>query len=867
MKKSYLFGILLLFYFQQSNARHITGGEMSYVLLTQNGNNYTYAVTLKLFRDCYSNGPQLDAAASIGIFENNGTNNLVWSDYIIRGEYQVLQINHPDPCINNPPLVCYEIGYYQFNVTLPASPTGYVITYQTCCRITGINNLLGSGSTGATYTAIIPGTNPVSSGPHNSSAVFTGSDTVIVCGNNYFEYDFGAHDPDGDSLSYTFCNAYVGSNPGANPPPPPPPPYYSVNYAPDFSESSPLGNKVRIKAQSGFISGIAPAAGIYVVTVCVNEFREGQLIAFQRKDLQIKVGDCNAIQATLNEEYPVCDSYTTSFLNQTPTGVLKYFWDFGVPDRSDDTSALSNPAFTYPDTGIYILRLFVNRGLPCADSTSALVKVYPGFFPAFNYKSLCVNKPTFFTDSSRTRYGTIDSWSWDFGQGFISTDSSSARNPVYTYNQQGNFFVTLNVTNSKGCIATITKPLDITDKAQLDLAFKDTVICKGDILKLHAIGNGIYKWTPDNNITGGNTAEPEVNPAVSSKYYVTLDDNGCINTDTVQVRVVDFVSLQAFRDTTVCLTDTIRLNANTNGLKFLWGPSATLLETDVKSPRAIPSSGITTYSITASIGGCSATDDLRVNAIPYPVADAGPDMVLCFNTSGQLDAHITGKQFTWKPLSGLSNPDVLDPFVTPGTGTAYVLTVTDDLGCPKLSTDTVLVRVQPKMAVSSDGDTSVVVDQPLQLHAEGGISYLWTPSTGLNKSNISSPIGIYDGSFEKIKYKIYIQDQYECLDSTYVTVNIFKSGPKIFVPSAFTPNGDGKNDRFTFVPAGLLKVEYFKVFNRWGKLVYSSTSASPGWDGRIAGEEQGSGVYVWIARGVDFKGQLVEDKGTVTLIR
>ncbi|HEY0356431.1 MAG TPA: hypothetical protein VGC29_09515, partial [Flavisolibacter sp.] len=203
-------------------ANHITGGEMYYVLKSQSGNNYTYFVTLKLYRDC--NAPpgsaELEPFAAIAIF-NNATNGLVVNNNVPKARQDTLQIGSPNPCIINPPVVCYQVAYYEFEVTLQGNAAGYTIAFQRCCRIAGINNLLGSNNAGATYTAQIPGTNVAAGAPANSSAHFTGADTVIVCANDAFTYDFGADDPDNtDSLSYFFCEAFTSIQNPPNPNPP-----------------------------------------------------------------------------------------------------------------------------------------------------------------------------------------------------------------------------------------------------------------------------------------------------------------------------------------------------------------------------------------------------------------------------------------------------------------------------------------------------------------------------------------------------------------------------------------------------------------------------------------------------------------------
>jgi gliding motility-associated-like protein len=94
-----------------------------------------------------------------------------------------------------------------------------------------------------------------------------------------------------------------------------------------------------------------------------------------------------------------------------------------------------------------------------------------------------------------------------------------------------------------------------------------------------------------------------------------------------------------------------------------------------------------------------------------------------------------------------------------------------------------------------------------------------------------------------------------------------RKGPAIYVPTAFTPNGDGKNDRFTPQPVGIKSYNYFRVFNRWGQIIFSSKQLHHGWDGTINGATQPAGTYVWMIEGVTTDNKLISKKGTVTLIR
>jgi gliding motility-associated-like protein len=93
------------------------------------------------------------------------------------------------------------------------------------------------------------------------------------------------------------------------------------------------------------------------------------------------------------------------------------------------------------------------------------------------------------------------------------------------------------------------------------------------------------------------------------------------------------------------------------------------------------------------------------------------------------------------------------------------------------------------------------------------------------------------------------------------------AGPELYVPNAFTPNGDGRNDLFFPFPVGVKSLEYFQVYNRWGQLLFSTRALGEGWDGRNAGQDQPAGVYIWQLKAVMEGDVEVKRQGTVVLIR
>lgn len=871
MKK--LLVILFFFFTAPSFARHIAGGEIFYEWIGPGATSGTsiYKITLRLFRDCNSGGAQLDPTVNIGIFDKFSSAAVAGSPFTVNLDHiETIQKSGNIPCIINPPVVCYQVGFYYFTVTLPNNQMGYWISFQRCCRVDNISNLAVAVGVGATYVGSIAGSSTIGnmSTNHNSSPEFYVRDTALVCQNRNFTLDFSASDPDGDILTYEFCEAYDGGSEGSpvvlNPPPPP---YNIVPYGNGYSAFSPLGAGVTLNPNTGIISGIAPAAGSYVITVCVNEWRNGSVINTHRKDFILKIADCDFVAAQLPLSAVFCDDFNVSFANQTPTSLIYgWHWDFGITSVLNDTSNVETPSFTYPDTGIYIVKLVVNPGDPCSDSASMQLGLYPGFFPDFASSGICVNKPTVFTDATTTAYGIVNGWRWNFGEIPVNNDTSRLQNPTYTYPSIGLKNVQLIVQSSKGCIDTVYKDVTIIDKPPITLPFRDTLICDIDTLQLSASGSGVFLWSPNYNIISANTASPLVYPKTTTWYKVLLDDNGCVNTDSVRVRVVDRVSLSVRTDTTFCAGDGVQLGAVTNGLQFSWSPTLDISDPTIVNPIANPPV-TTTYQLTARIGKCFTTDDVTVYVVPYPYVDAGADEIICFNTQVQLNGTVAASNFFWKPQGSLNDPKILDPIAHPPFTTNYILTATDTLGCPKPGFDTVLVTVLPKVKAFAGRDTMIVAGQPLQLTASGGENYLWMPPTALNNVTINNPVASLNGSIDSIRYKVYVTNQEGCLDSATILVKVFRTIPKIFVPTGFTPNGDGLNDVLKPIAVGIERIEYFRVYNRWGQLVFSTTINGHGWDGKIKGKEQNTNTYVWMVKAVDYLGKPFFQKGTATLIK
>lgn len=134
---------------------------------------------------------------------------------------------------------------------------------------------------------------------------------------------------------------------------------------------------------------------------------------------------------------------------------------------------------------------------------------------------------------------------------------------------------------------------------------------------------------------------------------------------------------------------------------------------------------------------------------------------------------------------------------------------------------------------------------------------------GLNNSFIKNPVAILGSD---ITYVVTARTADGCEATDDIVIKVFAQAD-LLVPSAFTPNGDGLNDVLKVIPVGIKELKFFNVYNRWGELVFTTKDYMKGWDGNVSGKPQSTFTFVWVAEGIDNKGNRIIRKGVVTLIR
>jgi gliding motility-associated-like protein len=457
-----------------------------------------------------------------------------------------------------------------------------------------------------------------------------------------------------------------------------------------------------------------------------------------------------------------------------------------------------------------------------------------------------------------------------------SIDGGTTWQNSNVFNVPANLYTIL-IRDANGC--TTPQTINVTQPAVLSASPAVTnASCDGGndgtITVTAAGGNASYEYSLDNaNWQSGNVFNVAPNP-----YTVYVRDNlGCTTSFTTTVGLNNNLTFTPQADPTICESKSTQLELVSNATQYAWSPGTGLSSTTIYNPTANPI--VTTdYTVIATLGRCTATDIVRVNVNAAPIPDAGADGYICYGQTYPMLAS-GGTQYVWSPSTYLDNPNSSNPISNPAKDITYTLSILSDVnGCASLVTDQIYIDVTPPVKVTTfpydtiayPGDKFRLLAVPSDTDAN---IYTWTPTTGLSNPtiglsnlDIANPIVTIGPIGSDITYQVITSTIAGCKGEGYVHIKVY-TGPDIYVPTGFTPNGDGRNDVFIPFPVGIKSLNYFRVYNRWGQLVFSANALHKGWDGRINGREQSTGTYVWMAEGITNQGKVITKRGTVTLIR
>ena len=545
---------------------------------------------------------------------------------------------------------------------------------------------------------------------------------------------------------------------------------------------------------------------------------------------------------------------TSVQLTATP-GYISYQWD---PDPTLSNLAIRNPMATPVNTSTTYYCTATEGTCHGRDSAWLVMKKLDF---VSKQEINCKNAATGEIQVNGSP-GWVPPVQYNINNGPLQPSGTFSNLPVGTY--------TVKITDATGCLDSLV--VNIT-QLYPDLVIPNALVAAatcsgfpdGSATIIANGGNPPYKYSTD----GINFQNSNVLDLTAGSYTITvMDNNGCLQTKTVSIPFYNPLVVNAGADISVCEGKSGQLNATSNGSAVIWWPAIGLSDPTILNPVVTPGMS-TEYHLTATLGTlCLLRDTVIVlmNAAPKP--NAGADQTICFGTNTTLSAS-GGTQFFWTPSSYLNNTHVAAPIVKmpPGKIT-YTLNVIDGNGCASLAPDQVTVNVTREEKIFAGNDTTLAIGQPLTLQpidvsGSAYTQYEWIPHDGLSDPFIANPIALPD---RNMWYTVLARTALGCTARDDIKVTVYK-GPDIYVPQAFTPNADGTNDILRAVPVGIASFHYFRLYDRWGKMLFQTTEPSFGWDGKLGGTYQPLGTYVWMAEGVDYRGNVVYKKGTVIIVK
>ena len=807
-------------------ATHIVGGEMTYKYL---GNN-RYRLRLDLFIDCL-NGVQAaidqDATAYFAIF--NGDTKQYNTQYLVARSGPVRLEKVFYNCLKRAPNACADAYYYETDVTLPDRKGGYYVSFQRCCRNRTITNLLNPGATGANYWTQIPELAILSDKKHNTSAVFKELPPNFICTNTFLDFDHSATDADGDSLVYELFNPYLGGNNRNNTRPSSSfqferPDFTRVTFKAPYSDKIPvLGTpNMSIDYHTGRLTVNPNVTGQFVVGILVKEIRDGVVIGTTRRDYQFNIQDCefNLVASYFNPK-EICD-YEYQFNNRS-VGATKYHWDFGITDRTDDTSNISFPKFKYPDTGTYQIKLVaINDN--CTDTIVESIQVVQPVKPV-------IPADTFFCEGENVSIRIPQS-----DETYLWSDGQTSQTAIF--NKPGRYTAAIIY---KSCKWYDTIDI-IEDKPRLKIV-GDTFYCSYD-----AFERDLY--VPDSNLynsiswsTGSNDYKIRVNKV--GRYVAnSLSLLDCPSSDTAEIVQYEEIYLPKL-DTIVCPHTVIEFDSETYPQdEVIWstGDKTKVLRTSVPN----------SYNLKVVRGLCKKEMNFTLANYPFEF-ELGEDLRFCETIDTLLelnDPRFTG--ISWNgEVSGrqynLRKPGKL------------VVNVINQYNCPEM--DSIYVNLFYNPALNMRADTTVCVsNNPLLDGGPNMRSYAW--NTGESSRTILA--------MEEGLYWVRIVSKEGCAtqDSVYITKDPDLYPNIAYMPNSFSPNGNGLNEVYPdnkFHDVGVLYS--VKLYNRWGEKLADYNTTESNWDGTINGKPAPDGVYAYLITYIGCNNRLYRKSGSFHLMR
>lgn len=559
----------------------------------------------------------------------------------------------------------------------------------------------------------------------------------------------------------------------------------------------------------------------------------------------------NPVDAVIAPITPICVGEEVALNGSYDGGInedVTFFWgannDITNVNLADQTVSPSDSTWYY---------FYVETASGCASQDSILVEVLElPEIETIDNANICLGESI---ELTTTVTGDFDNFQWTSSGG---TPVGNVLSPMVTPTTETWYYF-----EASNPICEAVDSVLVSIIQPFDLLEEDLMSCEGEDINLNITSAEAYNytWEPANLVNDATEQNQVVNLTEDAWLYVSGEVNNCLHEDSVFIDILKKPVLELLQDTFICFGEDINLEATINGdfNDFSWSNNLGTPVSNLISPTVMPTDSII-YILEASNDLCESIDSVKIAVVEAVQIEAAEDITICEGDTARLTVTSpNGFDYTWSPAESLNNPNAIKPVATPSVTTTYSISISNE--CFSAS-DELVVNVNPLPIVDAGDDIEITLAETATLNGTSNVNATWSPAIGL-----SNPNSLQTNANPNQTITYYLEGTSGvCKNVDSLTVFVDAS-IYVLVPSAFSPNGDGLNDVVRLYTNGIEKINSFVIYNRWGREIYRDAGFDAIWDGFFEGEEQLVGVYIYYVEAVTNSGDIIVEKGNVTLVR
>jgi gliding motility-associated-like protein len=576
----------------------------------------------------------------------------------------------------------------------------------------------------------------------------------------------------------------------------------------------------------------------------------------------------------------LCDgsNRTTMAANLPASGVGRWSMASGPSTPVFTNILMHNTDVTGLQQGVYKFVWTISNDI-CVSSSDTMLVTIDKMITGFKLASIndCGKTTFFFSDTTSTQFG-MQSRRW-YTTGTAGSDTIRTKNHSIVYTADGMQSITLTAQSNSGCVSTKQANFKVTvfDFPQANINAL-TEICKTQFLKVapnvHSKDSIAYMLWNLGNGKKSRDSVVTVQYVEDGNYTVKLTVatiNRCFDSAYKIITVHPIPAVSIISNTDVCKGDTATIKAD-GASSYIWSDQNNNILCSNCSVLKIKPGGNSQYKVVGvSQFGCSEIKTVDLHLVqPLKMLAAKGDTI-CIGQSKQLFA-AGANSYTWYPETGLSNRVSATPLASPQQTTTYHVIGKDRYGCFSDTAEVKMVVGHPT-AIHIGKDTVLAAGDLLQIHTLSErpdiVKWNWYGSANLSCFNCPNPVL---KAADDISIICRAVNRYGCISVDTLNIKTFCAGSQVFIPNAFSPDGDGINDVLMIQGKGVKVIKSFRIFNRWGEMVFEKANFQPGdpayaWDGKVRGKPAPPDVFVYICEVVCDKGVLSFFKGNITILK